>query len=349
MVKAVSKNEMESDILHPKYAKHLIGHQEIEALVLRQFNEKRLPHALLLTGKKGIGKATFAYRLARFLLAPHDTGISLFGDALSPESLYIAPEHPVFRKTITGSHPDLLVIEAEDIKIELARKIPEFLSLTPAESNWRVVIIDSAEAMNRNAANALLKILEEPSAQAVLLLVSHNPGALLPTIRSRCRMIKFPALKKEDFTTILSSAAPETTAVDYPKWATFSSCSPGIALELIQEKADILYQELLEIITAKDTVKMHVFTDRFARKDAHKSWEVLKQLMLWLIARIVSVEVGSVSEVFSGEIALLRSLHAGKPAFLWHELWEKTQEIFMQTEHLYLDRKQAIITLLRLW
>jgi DNA polymerase-3 subunit delta' len=333
---------------HPKRTDHLIAHEEAEKQLLTMINAKRLPHALLITGPRGVGKATLAYRLARFLLAPPEAGAgSLFGDALPPESLYIASSHPTFGRVLAGTHPDLLVLEAEDIKVEDARSVSNFLSLTPAESEWRVVVIDSADAMNRSAANALLKTLEEPPARAVLLLVSHNPGSLLPTIRSRCRTLRMHPLDEVNFARIMGQIAPQLSPQECHSLALLSGYSPGVALPLIESKAETLYRELLERISIPDTLKLYEFADRFARKDSDKQWQLFSRLMLWLLARIATVGAGSGAEVFAGEGQVLERLKASKPLDLWTELWEKARRLLADTEHLHLDRKQAVITLLR--
>ena len=157
----------------PKLSEHLIAHGAAEKQLLALIAAKRLPHALLLTGPRGIGKATLAYRLARFLLAPPAAGGSLFGEELPAESLHVAPAHPTFRRVAAGSHPDLLVLEGRGHQGGGDAQGREFLSLTPAEGEWRVVIIDCADAMNRSAANALLKTLEEPPSAGVA--AAHQP------------------------------------------------------------------------------------------------------------------------------------------------------------------------------
>ena len=163
----------------------------------------RLPHAWLITGPRGIGKATLAFRFARFLFARRRRGAGF-----SPQRRRASrhrPGHPVSAASPRGGHPDLLVVErsydpqaasgcAPRSSSTTRATIARFLRLTPAEGGWRVVIVDGADAMNRNAANALLKILEEPPQRAVLLLVSDNPGRLLPTIRSRCRRLALQPL-----------------------------------------------------------------------------------------------------------------------------------------------------------
>jgi DNA polymerase-3 subunit delta' len=343
-----SAAELKEDItpvLHPKFGEHLVAHADTEKQLLAMAAANRLPHALLFTGPRGIGKATLAYRLARFLLAPRDTGASLFGESLPPESLHIPATHPTFRRMAAGSHPDVLVLEAEDIKVEEARSVAAFLSLTPAESEWRVVIIDSIDAMNRNAANALLKTLEEPPARAALILVSHNPGALLPTIRSRCRTLRVPPLNEAEFARVMATISPDLTPQQAQVWALLSGGSPGVALSLQQARADIVYRELLERASDFDMLKNHAFAERFARKDAAQDWQVLSRLFMWMMARIAAPAEGH--EVYSGEHEALGRLQSGKTLDGWLDLWEKAGRLLADTEYLHLDKKQAILTLLR--
>src|SRR5438034_3232668 len=186
----------------PRANPDLVGHETAERELRRLEEAGRLPHALLLSGPRGIGKATLAFRFARFVLASgggEGALGALFGEA-DATGLAIPPDSGTFRRVASGGHADLLTVERaydprrrrlrSEIIVENTREIGTFLRLTPAEGGWRVVIVDGAEEMNRNAANALLKILEEPPRQALLMLVSHSPGRLLPTIRSRCR--RFP-------------------------------------------------------------------------------------------------------------------------------------------------------------
>src|SRR5258708_5465301 len=189
-------------VVPPRHNPLLLGHEVAGAALWQAPRSGGLPHAGLLSGPRGIGKATLAFRFARFLFAQGAAAPGLF--AAPPVSLAVAPEHPVFRRVASGGHADLLVVERSfdpkrkklrsEIVVDDTRSIAAFLRLTPAEGSWRVVIVDGADVMNRNAANAVLKILEEPPQKAVLLLVSDNPGRLLPTIRSRCRILALKPL-----------------------------------------------------------------------------------------------------------------------------------------------------------
>src|SRR6516164_7852917 len=187
----------ELEVPHPREVFEQEGQEAAEAAFEDARARGRLHHAWLLIGPEGVGKATFAYRAARRLLgAPADPAHGLLG---------ADPAHPVSRQVINRAHPDLLVLErvGEDgkprkfIPVDDARRLSEFFSKSPASAPHRVAIIDAADDLNVNAANALLKTLEEPPSRGVLLMVAHSPGRLLSTIRSRCRRLAFPALTLE--------------------------------------------------------------------------------------------------------------------------------------------------------
>src|SRR3954451_1031622 len=187
-----------ADMHHPREVFDLIGHEAAEEAFEATRARGRLHHAWLLTGPEGAGKATFAYRAARRLLgAPEVPAYGVLG---------ASPDHPVSRQIIAHAHPDLFVLErvGEDgkvrkvIPVDEARGLSEFFSKSPASAPHRVAIVDAADDLNVNAANALLKTLEEPPPKGVLLLVSHSPGRLLATIRSRCRRLAFHPLGLEE-------------------------------------------------------------------------------------------------------------------------------------------------------
>ncbi|MBA3810976.1 MAG: DNA polymerase III subunit delta' [Caulobacteraceae bacterium] len=182
---------MSEDIPHPREVFSYEGQEAAETAFLSALERGRLHHAWLLVGPEGIGKATFAYRAARRLL----------GAAADPSlgPLGAAPDDPVSRQIMARAHPDLIVLQrdTEDgkarkgIPVDEARALPAFFAKSPAASPYRIAIIDAADDLNPSAANAVLKTLEEPPERGVLLLVSHAPGGLLPTLRSRCRRLRF--------------------------------------------------------------------------------------------------------------------------------------------------------------
>jgi DNA polymerase III subunit delta' len=191
----------------------------------------RLHHAWLLCGPEGIGKATFAYRAARTLLGARPDP--------SRGPLGASPGDPVSQLISAQSHPDLLVLERlteggktkKSISVDQARDLPEFFSKSPSRAPYRVAIIDAADDLNPNAANALLKVLEEPPERGVLFLVTHAPGRLLPTIRSRCRRLSFPALAESALADLVTRQT-ELSGAEAARIAGMARGSPGAAMAL---------------------------------------------------------------------------------------------------------------------
>jgi DNA polymerase-3 subunit delta' len=211
---------------HPRETVGLFGQTAAEAVFLNALNSGRLPHAWLLTGPKGVGKATFAWRAARYLIAtPPETGDALFAPPPAG-TLDIDPEHPVARRIRALSEPDLMLLrrvwdtERKRLKAQLTvdevRGLKGFFGLS-ADGARRVVIVDCADEMNPSAANALLKELEEPPKNTVMFLVSHQPSGLLPTIRSRCRTLRFAPLSPDDLVAALDQAGLALPGMPAPK------------------------------------------------------------------------------------------------------------------------------------
>jgi DNA polymerase III subunit delta' len=331
--------------LSPRSNTQLYGHAEAESQLLRDYASGKLAHGWLLSGPRGIGKATLAYRFARTLLT---------GEA--PEEIHA--EHPVFRRMVAGSHADMLVIEpkydekkeedAREITVEQAREIGQFMAYTPGEGQWRVVIIDSIDALNPNAANAILKILEEPPPQSVILLISHNPGRLLPTIRSRCRSLRLAPLNRDAFIPAMRICAPGIDNTELIALAQLSQMSPGIALELHEASAYELYREILALLatpTALDSKALHGFAETLGTGKVHSNWRLFTHMMLCLLERTANVaSAAAVDFISREEESTLRALSALHPAYVWAEKWQQVAEYFLLAERLHLDYKQLILT-----
>jgi len=349
-----------NEILAPRENPDLRGHEAAERTLLEAWSSGRFPSAWLFCGPRGIGKATLAYRLARFILAGGGQGGGGLFAAPPPETLALSPDHPVFRRVAARGHADLEVVERgwaderqsrlrNEIVVEDARGVGAFLSLTPAEGGWRIVIIDSADEMNRNAANAVLKVLEEPPRNALLLLVSHSPGRLLPTIRSRCRRLTLRPLAEPLVEDLLGRSCPELTPEDRRTLARLGEGSIGRALGLAAGGGLDLYREMVGLLVTLprlDLPALHAFADRLARPEAGELYATVTELLGWWLARLIRAGAAvstAGEELVAGEAALMTRLHAAASLDQWLEVWEKISLLFTRADAVYLDRKQVVL------
>ena len=243
---------------HPRETGVLFGHAQQEAEFLRTFQSGRLHHAWMITGPKGTGKATLAWRLARFLLAtPEDDG-GMFA-APPPTSLDIDAANPVARRLLQLAEPRNFLLRrapndketalSQVISVDEVRKMKSFFALSAADGGRRTAIIDSLDEMNPAAANALLKLLEEPPANVTLFLIAHQPARLLPTIRSRCRELRLTALGPQDLADALTQAGGEVAPEDRAALAELSAGSVGEAFRLTNLDGLKLYAALVRLFT----------------------------------------------------------------------------------------------------
>ena len=236
---------------HPRERFELLGQDAALGRAARALRAGRPPSAWLITGAPGTGKATLAYRIARYLLAhgASDTGA---------EDLSVPREDPASRQVMALSHPGLLVLKRAVnpktgklmtvLSVDEIRRLADFFGMTSGAGGWRVAIVDTADDMNDNAANALLKMLEEPPGRAMLLLLSNTPGRLLPTIRSRCQRLDLRPLDSATLEKALATELPGMSVAERASLARLSGGSIGAALTLATGDGAVLAQEADRLI-----------------------------------------------------------------------------------------------------
>ena len=330
----------------PRANEELIGHQSAERLFLDSWHKGRLAHAWLILGPDGVGKATLAYRLARTLLA----------DGVAEDR-----HQSVFRQVAVRSHADLFSLERPldlqtnvgrgEITIDEARKVGPFLHLTAAQGGWRVVVVDGADTMNRNAANAVLKIIEEPPAKAVILMTSSGGHKVLPTIRSRCRVLTLRPLEASLVAPWLCRHRLALDSLQAEALARISGGCPGNALRLADEAGLRMYDEMLSLMDSLprlDVEAVHEFADRLSRPRVDNGFGLFLELFGGLLVRLVrAVAVGkpATSGLLAEDNLINRLAQGGAGLDRWMTLWEKTIRLTAQTETLTLDRKQVLLTI----
>ncbi|MEM9499706.1 MAG: DNA polymerase III subunit delta' [Pseudomonadota bacterium] len=309
---------------HPRDTVRLVGQQAAEEMFLQTFNTGRLHHGWLITGPRGIGKATLAWRIARFLLTHPEAGTAdgLFGAPAPPETLDVDPEHPVARRVRARSEPRLFHIcrspslttgrLRDQIVAEDVRGLAAFFSLRATEGGRRVVLIDAADDLNVHAANALLKMLEEPPAGAVLLLVSHQPGRLLPTIRSRCRALPLAPLSASDLATALTQAGYDPGRESAALGA-LAQGSVGTAIGLLGQDGTKLYAEIVALagtLPALDRARAVKLSSTLAVRGAEAQLDLMFDLIELFLARLARAGAGGAvpAEAVSGEADVLARL-----------------------------------------
>jgi DNA polymerase-3 subunit delta' len=351
----LEKLEWPYDWPPPWRNERLVGHDLAEHTMLAAQQTGKLHHAWLLTGPRGIGKATLAWRFARFLLAGQEGG--LFG---APDSLDVAREAPGRSLIDARSHPDLFHLRRTmhpetgrirgEIVVDDVRGLSEFMHMTPAMGEWRVAIVDSADEMNRNAANAVLKVLEEPPPKAVLLIVAHAPGRLLPTIRSRCRRLALQPLADDIVVKLLGDYAPDTSSDERAALSRLAEGSIGRALELASAGSLALYRDMVEVLATLpelDMPRLHGFAERFARRgeEANADWRSLNYLFDgWLKGLLRHGAVGEgTAAVVPAERGLREKFLAAASLDRWMEAWEKVARLLSRSDAVNLDRKQTVL------
>ena len=338
---------------HPRNTRQLFGHAATERMLARALASGRMHHAWLLTGPEGIGKATLAYRFARAALARPDER-DLFG-----ESLEVDPATRAAHQVAALSHPGLMVIRrawdqkakrfAASISVDEVRRLRSFLQLSAEQDGWRVVIADSADELNVNAANALLKSLEEPPPKTVFLIISSEPGRLLPTIRSRCRHLALQGLGSADLRRAVRQAyeaegkpAPPDKDLDALEPLAGGSVRRMLSLAGgggLQLQAKI--EKLFAALPALDRGALHLLADELQPAAAEQKFELFFDLLFAYLARLVRAEAAG--DGGASDTATANRIIGPSRVASFAQLWETLAHDKAAVQALNLDRKSFIL------
>ena len=335
----------------PRDNYYFLGHDDAEQLFLNAWRNDSLHNSWLISGIKGVGKATLAYRLARFILS------NVGKDKTNCSSLDVSPDAPVAKQMSSGSHPDFKVLERDYtdterkkilkaikdgeqlssaelkdmkksafIRVDDVRNINEFLSKRSSQDGWRIVLVDSVDDMNTASANAILKILEEPPHKTLMLLISHNPGRLLPTIRSRCAKLELKPLNEGYVASLLRRYRPELSEAEIKKVASISSGSIGKALNYVDNQAVRRYDSLCKIVSSGKNFKtadvLEFCADAVVNED---SYYLTQELLLKFLSEIIK---SSDNPVAIGAT------------------WENAVKTFSEADGLNMDKRQALMNII---
>lgn len=336
MAKRAKSEEIEetdrvAGFLHPRENFRLVGQGEALARIARAVRSGKAPQGLLIAGPPGIGKATLAYRIARYIL-------KYGARADGPEDLSVPEKDPVSMQVAAGAHPGLLVLRRavnpetgrmmNVVSVDEVRKLSGFFHLTSGAGGWRVAIVDTADDMNDAAANALLKALEEPPARSMLMLLSNQPGRLLPTIRSRCQRLNLRPLSDAEVEAELRELVPDLEDQERAHLAKLSGGSIGAALQLADGEGLALAEEaerLIENATNPDFVALYGLAEKIARQT--DGMETFGHFLVEALAARIRARAGS-----------------DAPLKRWIEVWEKLGASFARADGLHLEPRQTILS-----
>ena len=345
---------------HPRHTHKLFGQDEAQSDFLTAYNSNRMHHAWMITGPKGIGKATLAWRIARFVLSKSldDT----LPQTLHSKTLEVSENQPISRRIGALGEPNLYLVRRtwddktkkikQNISVNEIRKLKSFFNMSAADGGWRVAIIDSADEMNSAAANALLKILEEPPEKVLLFLISHQPLRLLPTIRSRCRSLRCKTLMPDHLSSALDQSGFKLN-IKAAEISILADGSVGTSIELISNDGMNLYNSIIQMVgqaPQMDRQAMQLMADACSGRNAVEKYNMTLQLFLGFIARLAkfgALQPKDFQEASPGEALTMSRLAPNtQAARKWANL---VQEITDRTTHarsVNLDPSSVILDML---
>lgn len=319
----------------------LFGHRGAERAFLDAYRSGRMHHGWIISGERGIGRATLAFRLARFMLAHPDPKSA---DVAAAKDLSVAPGHPAAARVAAGTHPNILHLQREwidkdkrfrtELTVDSVRRIIPFVGTTAGEQGWRIAIVDPADDMNRSAANAVLKNLEEPPRQTLFLLLTRSRGTLLPTIRSRCRTLDLSPLSAAETAAAVRAIRPDIAPAEGGLAGALAGGSPRRMIELLQSDGIAIYRLMLQSIESGDR---RAQIELSARSSDAAGLRRLMELYEEYLARRVR-----------GQPVPAADAAPNVPLVTWAKLWEKAALSGQEVEEYNLDRRQFALDLLEI-
>lgn len=346
-LQSVERSEADrfEDAPRPRESISFFGHAATEKALFELYRSGQMPHACLIGGPCGIGKATLAWRLARFILAnPDPTTIPQLATGL-----YVPADHPVARQIAVLAHPDLVLLRRgwnakdqqlfSEIRVDDVRKAARMFRQSTGRGGFRICILDCAEDLNAESANALLKIVEEPPSQSLFLIVAHKPDRVLPTIRSRCRKISLKPLGAADISNIIGSLGPPWADASEMERQAVSGLARGSVHDALRRlgPGDTQITKGLEAMMADlpqlDWRKVHALADQVARPDGVQHFDSL------LIAAFdwLDRETSRASDAGQGTAIGLIVAYASA--------WEALASMARRMTAFNLDRKPVVLAL----
>jgi len=341
-IEAPPESDRFLDAPHPRETLKLFGHDRAQTQILDAYRAGRLPQAWIIGGREGIGKATLAWQFARFVLANPDPSAPAVQNATD---LSVDPAHPAAKRIAALSHGDLLLTRREwdpktkkhftRIRADDVRRLIDLFRQASGEGGWRVAILDSADDLNKESANALLKLIEEPPTRSLFLLIAHRPADILPTIRSRARMLMLEPLADADVMQALNGAGEPYARMksgDLKAAAVRAQGSVREAMKLLDGAGLALAHRLdglLAHLPEVDWLAIHDLADTLTGRDGQEDFET------------------TLTAVFDWIDATVRASAGAGAARLapYAEVWEKIAASARETEAFNLDRRPLILSI----